>query len=66
MLGSKCLRLVASYISLLEQKIIKLEKLLPNPKFFSKKFNNVRDIALGLAAYFQPLNTSIPLFYFRY
>ncbi len=42
MLSNKCL--VASYISPLEPKIIKLnlEKLPPNPKLFRKKFNNVR------------------------
>ncbi len=62
MLSNKCV--VASYISPLEPKNIKLENNLPILNFSVISFKMYVAIALRPTAYFQPLNTWIPLFYY--
>ncbi len=56
--------LVAIYISPLEPKIIKLKNNLPIQNFSVRSLIMYVAIALRPTAYFHPLNTWIPLFYF--
>ena len=60
MLSNKCL--VTSYISQLEPKNIMPEKNLPILNFFLRGLRIY--VALRPTAYFHPLNTWIPLFYY--